>query len=217
MRASRARPPWRALTEPSPSSSSPLSSTAEDVRVQLELGRVLLYRAESATATCWTRLGKLPAARFADEVDVWVLMAGSSEALGLIDDAVRYYDRALTLAPDNPYRIARREGTFALRFVGNADSMHAIMSEAAAFSVGWVRNDRPCIACCRRRLTIARSRPLGTSNSGCGRKPLTDRPLRPAWERDGTRRCRNRSLRQCRHRFSSGSGTKLDLALKPLG
>ena len=70
----------------------------DDVRVHLELAR-LLY-ASRRYRDVLTNLGATER-QFGDEVDVWVMMAGSAEALGQIGDALAYYDRALTLAPDN--------------------------------------------------------------------------------------------------------------------
>ena len=75
-----------------------LELNGDEVRVHLELAR-LLY-ASRRYRDVLTYLGAAEG-RFADEVDVWVMMAGSAEALGQIRDAVAYYDRALALAPQN--------------------------------------------------------------------------------------------------------------------
>jgi Tfp pilus assembly protein PilF len=39
--------------------------------------------------------------RFGDEPDVFVLMAGAAQALGRHDDAITYYEKARTLAPES--------------------------------------------------------------------------------------------------------------------
>ena len=75
-----------------------LELNGDEVRVHLELAR-LLY-ASRRYRDVLTHLGATER-QFTDEVDVWVLMAGSAEALGQIGDAVAYYDRAVALAPDN--------------------------------------------------------------------------------------------------------------------
>ena len=75
-----------------------LELNGDEVRVHLELAR-LLY-ASRRYRDVLTHLGATER-QFADEVDVWVMMAGSAEALGQMGDAVAYYDRALALAPDN--------------------------------------------------------------------------------------------------------------------
>ena len=75
-----------------------LELNGDEVRVHLELAR-LLY-ASRRYRDVLTLLGATERP-FADEVDVWVMMAGSAEALGQMGDAVAYYDRALALAPGN--------------------------------------------------------------------------------------------------------------------
>lgn len=83
-----------------------LELNTDEVRVHLELAR-LLY-ASRRYRDVLTHLSAVEV-HFADEVDVWVMMAGSAEALGQMRDAVSYYDRALALAPDNVSLAQARE------------------------------------------------------------------------------------------------------------
>ena len=87
-----------------------LELDADEVKVHLELAR-LLY-ASGRYRDVLTHFSALSAAegRFAAEVDVWVMMAGSAEALGQMRDAVAYYDRALALAPDDAALARARAG-----------------------------------------------------------------------------------------------------------
>ncbi len=70
----------------------------DDARVHLELAR-LLY-ASHRHRDVLSRLSAVEQ-RFEDEADVFVLMAGAAEALGLYADAVMYYEKARTLAPES--------------------------------------------------------------------------------------------------------------------
>ena len=78
----------------------------DEVRVHLELAR-LLY-ASRRYRDLLAHFGGSEN-RFVDEIDVWVMMAGSAEALGRAEDAVAHYDRALALAPDNDAIASARE------------------------------------------------------------------------------------------------------------
>lgn len=71
---------------------------SDDVRVYLELAR--LHYASRRYRDVLARLGNVQD-RFGDEVDLWIMMAGASEALGRNEEALAHYDRALALAPDN--------------------------------------------------------------------------------------------------------------------
>jgi tetratricopeptide (TPR) repeat protein len=84
----------RAITELEAS----LKLDADELRTHLELGR-LLY-ASRRYRDVLRRLGAVEE-RFGDEPDVFVLMAGAAQALGRHDDAITYYEKARTLAPES--------------------------------------------------------------------------------------------------------------------
>jgi len=75
-----------------------LSFRPDEPRYHIELAKVLY--ASGRYADVLERLGAAES-RFPEEADLYVLLAASSEAIGMHSRALDYYQRAIALDPDN--------------------------------------------------------------------------------------------------------------------